>query len=77
MFRKLILLVVGLVILNALLRAANTSPGLVVELVVSWLVCLYVVVRAWPGIMRDLARLRTRSLPRLRPIGRSGRGDTL
>ena len=47
-----------LVALNASVRVIQTGVGVALVLVVSWVLFAYLVVRAAPGIRKDLAGLR-------------------
>ena len=80
MIRKILLSVLVLALLGPVISLASTSPGRLVYVTFGWAALGYLIVRAWPGVRRDLGRLRAINPPRVR-LGRLGRvrarGDVL
>lgn len=48
------LIVLGCVLLGEVVGLGTTAPGKAVFAVIAWVLVIYLVVRAWPAVRRDL-----------------------
>lgn len=72
MIRKILLVGLALVVINAWAHVGTSGVGPLVEMAVGWVVMGYLLFAAWPRIKSDLHALSSRTwLPR---IGRGSRG---